>query len=74
MSGVSVPNVGWLFPSRRALGQHIGTRQYARLIDKWGRMINLEPSACGTHSLRRTEEAPSKQYGDWSDCHNPQPQ
>jgi integrase len=33
----------WLFPSRSAPGQHIGTRQYARLVDKWVRMIDLEP-------------------------------
>lgn len=24
----------WLFPSRNRLGQHIGTRQYARLVDR----------------------------------------
>jgi len=45
----------WLFPSRSAPGQHIGTRQYARLVDKWVRMIDLEPTAYGTHSLRRTK-------------------
>ena len=45
----------WLFPSRSAPGQHIGTRQYARLVDKWVRMIDLETSAYGTHSLRRTK-------------------
>ncbi|MFC3691586.1 tyrosine-type recombinase/integrase [Chenggangzhangella methanolivorans] len=45
----------WLFPSRSTPGQHIGTRQYARLVDKWVRMIDLEPTAYGTHSLRRTK-------------------
>ncbi len=45
----------WLFPSRSAPGQHIGTRQYARLVDKWVGMIDLEPTAYGTHSLRRTK-------------------
>lgn len=35
----------WLFPSRSAPGRHIGTRQYARLVDKWVRMIDLEPAA-----------------------------
>lgn len=45
----------WLFPSRSSSGQHIGTRQYARLVDKWVRMIDLEPAAYGTHSLRRTK-------------------
>lgn len=47
----------WLFPSRSAPGRHIGTRQYARLVDKWVRMIDLEPAAYGTHSLRRTKVA-----------------
>lgn len=45
----------WLFPSRSRPGQHIGTRQYARLVDKWVRMIDLEPHGYGTHSLRRTK-------------------
>jgi integrase len=45
----------WLFPSRSRPGQHIGTRQYARLVDRWIRMIDLEPQAYGTHSLRRTK-------------------
>lgn len=45
----------WLFPSRNRPRQHIGTRQYARLVDKWVRMIDLEPHGYGTHSLRRTK-------------------
>ena len=45
----------WLFPSRSRPGQHIGTRQYARLVDRWVRMIDLEPQGYGTHSLRRTK-------------------
>lgn len=32
----------WLFPSRSRPGQHIGTRQDARLVDQWIRMIDLE--------------------------------
>ncbi|MEQ7156449.1 tyrosine-type recombinase/integrase [Brevundimonas aurifodinae] len=47
----------WLFPSRSRAGQHIGTRQYARLVDRWVRIIDLNPSAYGTHSLRRTKVA-----------------
>jgi integrase len=47
----------WLFPSRSRPGQHIGTRQYARLLDRWVSMIDLDPSAFGTHSLRRTKVA-----------------
>ncbi len=47
----------WLFPSRSRSGQHVSTRQYARLVDKWVAMIELEPRAYGTHSLRRTKVA-----------------
>ena len=47
----------WLFPSRSRPGGHISTRQYARLVAVWARMIDLEPAAYGTHSLRRTKVA-----------------
>ena len=47
----------WLFPSRSRPGEHISTRQYARLVDRWVAMIDLEPQAYGTHSLRRTKVA-----------------
>ena len=47
----------WLFPSRTRPGEHISTRQYARLVDTWVAMIDLEPRAYGTHSLRRTKVA-----------------
>ncbi|MCX7587340.1 tyrosine-type recombinase/integrase [Phenylobacterium sp. 58.2.17] len=47
----------WLFPSRNRPGRHIGTRQYARLVDRWVRLIELEADAYGTHSLRRTKVA-----------------
>ena len=47
----------WLFPSRTRAGAHIGTRQYARLVDRWVAMIDLNPGAYGTHSLRRTKVA-----------------
>jgi len=46
-----------LFPSRSLPGDHISTRQYARLVDSWVAMIDLEPRAYGTHSLRRTKVA-----------------
>ena len=51
-----LPN-DWLFPSRSRAGHHIGTRQYARLVDRWVRTIDLNPSSYGTHSLRRTKVA-----------------
>jgi integrase len=47
----------WLFPSRSRPGDHITTRQYARLVAEWATMIDLEPRAYGTHSLRRTKVA-----------------
>jgi integrase len=47
----------WLFPSRSAFGEHMSTRQYARLVNRWVGMIDLEPRAYGTHSLRRTKVA-----------------
>jgi integrase len=47
----------WLFPSRSKTGEHIGTRQYARLVDMWVRMVDLQPAAYGTHSLRRSKVA-----------------
>jgi integrase len=47
----------WLFPSQRRLGRHLSTRQYARLVGRWVSMIELEPLAYGTHSLRRTKVA-----------------
>ena len=47
----------WLFPSRSRPGDHLTTRQYARLVGEWVAMIDLEPRAYGTHSLRRTKVA-----------------
>jgi amidase len=47
----------WPFPSRSRPGDRITTRQYARLVDRWVAMIDLEPRAYGTHSLRRTKVA-----------------
>jgi integrase len=47
----------WLFPSRSRPGEHIGTRNYALLVDGWVALIGLDPAAYGTHSLRRTKVA-----------------
>jgi integrase len=47
----------WLFPSRSRPGDYLTTRQYARLVAEWVAMIELEPRAYGTHSLRRTKVA-----------------
>jgi integrase len=47
----------WLFPSRSHAGEHMTTRQYARLVDDWIALIGLNPADYGTHSLRRTKVA-----------------
>ena len=44
-----------LFPSRLGRCEHIGTRQYARLVDCWVAAIGLDARDYGTHSLRRTK-------------------
>ena len=45
----------YVFPSRINHLRHIGTRQYARLVDEWVAGIGLRPEDYGTHSLRRTK-------------------
>ena len=47
----------YLWPGRFHDRQHISTRQYARLLKEWVKSIGLEPSAYGTHSMRRTKVA-----------------
>ena len=42
-----------------ARGRQLSTRQYARLVARWVAMIDLEPRAYGTHSLRLTKVARS---------------
>ena len=46
-----------LWPGRFHERLHISTRQYARLVRDWVTSIGLEPSAYGTHSMRRTKVA-----------------
>jgi integrase len=46
-----------LFTSRRHDRDCISTRHYARLLKRWLREVGIEPSANGTHSLRRTKVA-----------------
>jgi len=54
--GVAALRTGdFLFPSRRHDSPHISTRQYARIVKKWIIDIGLDPSAYGTHSMRRTK-------------------
>jgi site-specific recombinase XerC len=47
----------YLWPGRFHDRPHISTRQYARLLKDWVCSIGLEPSAYGTHSMRRTKVA-----------------
>jgi integrase len=47
----------YLWPGRFRDRPHISTRQYARLVKTWIASIRLEPSAYGTHSMRRTKVA-----------------
>lgn len=44
----------FLFPSRVHESSHLGTRQYARIVDSWVEEIGLDSSTYGTHSMRRT--------------------
>lgn len=46
-----------LWPSRLHASPHLSTRQYARIMRDWVLSIGLEPSADGTHSMRRTKGA-----------------
>ena len=46
-----------VWPSRVHFGPHLSTRQYARIKRDWVLSIRLEPSADGTHSMRRTKVA-----------------
>jgi len=45
----------YLFPSRVHRSPHLGTRQYARILDAWVSSVGLDPAGYGTHSLRRTK-------------------
>ena len=45
----------YLFSSLYSSSNHISTRQYAKLLKDWVGSIGLDPTAYGTHSLRRTK-------------------
>ena len=45
----------YLFKSRFKESNHLSTRQYARIVEDWVKQIGLDPSAYGTHSMRRTK-------------------
>ena len=45
----------YLFPSRIRESEHLSTRQYSRIVSSWVAAIGLDPTAYGTHSMRRTK-------------------
>lgn len=45
----------YLWPGRFHERLHISTRQYARIVRNWVTSIGLEPTAYGTHTMRRTK-------------------
>ena len=45
----------YLWPGRFHERLHISTRQNARIVREWVTSIGQEPSAYGTHSMRRTK-------------------
>src|SRR5665213_2950504 len=45
----------FLFPSRIHGSPHLGTRQYARILEGWVEELGLDPADYGTHSMRRTK-------------------
>lgn len=45
----------YLFPSRIHSSPHLSTRQYARIVEHWVMSIGLDPTAYGTHTMRRTK-------------------
>ena len=45
----------FLFPSRLHDSLHLGTRQYARILEHWVDELGLDRADCGTHSMRRTK-------------------
>lgn len=51
----SLKSEDYLFPSRIHASQHLGTRQYARIVDGWVKEIGLDSALYGTHSMRRTK-------------------
>lgn len=45
----------FIFSSRLRTSAHLSTRQYARIVDGWVTAIGLDPTAYGTHTMRRTK-------------------
>jgi integrase len=47
----------FFWPSRVHGSPHLSIRQYARIVRGWVMSLGLDPSSCGTHSMRRTKVA-----------------
>jgi len=45
----------FLFPSRVHTSPHLGTRQYAPILEGWVEELGLDPADYETHSMRRTK-------------------
>jgi len=54
---VNLTNEDYQFRSRVKESPHISPRQYARIVEQRVAQFGLDPSAHGTHSMRRTKAA-----------------
>jgi hypothetical protein len=45
----------FVIPSRIHDSPHLGTRQYARILEGWVVELGLDPTEYGTYSMRRTK-------------------
>ena len=45
----------FVFPSRIHASPHLGTRQYARILEGWVEELGLDPADYGTHSIPLTK-------------------
>src|SRR5215510_6904622 len=52
---------GYLFPSRVHASPHLGTRQYARMLDGWVAEIGLDPLAYGRDRLLPEPRDPQRE-------------
>ncbi|MFN5998829.1 MAG: tyrosine-type recombinase/integrase [Paracoccaceae bacterium] len=57
VSDAEMTGLEFLWPSRLHGSPHLSTRQYARIVRGWVTSLGLEPSAYGTHTMRRTKVA-----------------
>ena len=47
----------YVFPSRVRAEPHLSALQYARIVRGWIESAGMDPTAYGTHSMRRTKAA-----------------